>query len=177
MFPLGHAGISLALAVSLTLVLKKEWEPKTFLMAVAVGAWLPDIIDKPVGLLLGYPGGGRLAAHSLLFAVIFTLLTLSINRFARTESGRWNTLASYVPFVAFGSWMHLVLDQMWRNPQVFLWPGYGWGLPYGGEFDPISILLSPVVLAGEILGGVILVGFVVWYFRLRRSGKLWESST
>ena len=167
MFPLGHAGITLALAVGLAYVLKKEWEPKLFLLAIVVGAWLPDIIDKPVGVLLGYPGGGRLVAHSLLFSVMFTFLALSFNRFGKSKSGRWNALASHVPFVAFGSWMHLVLDEIWWNPVVLLWPGYGWGFPIGEEFDLISVLLTPVVLIGEVVGGVILGGFVVWNFRLK----------
>ena len=167
MVPLGHAGITLALAVGFAYVLKKEWEPKMFLLAVVVGAWLPDIIDKPVGVLLGYAGGGRLIAHSLLFAVVVTLSLLPANQFLKSKYDKWTKIAPYVPFVVFGMWMHLVLDEMWNTTQTFLWPAYGWGFPTG-EFDLLQALLHPVTLTGEILGSVVLVAFVVWQFRPKK---------
>ncbi len=170
MFPLGHAGITLALAVALTSVLKIEWKPEIFAVAVVGGAWLPDIIDKPIGLLMGYPGGGRLVAHSLLFALTFTFLVFLISRFLGPKLKIWTSFAPYVPFVVFGLWIHLVLDEIWNTPRTFLWPAYGWGFP-AGEFDLSQALLNPITLAGEIVGTAILVVFVVWCFRLKKMSQ------
>lgn len=171
MFPLGHIGITLGLAVLITHFQKKEWDPKLFLLAVAGGALLPDLIDKPVGFALGYPGGGRLVAHSLLFALVLTSLSFPVNRFLKPRFKSWDKLAEYVPFIVFGMWIHLVLDRIWEDPETFLWPAYGWSFPTG-EFDLAHVILSPVVLGGEIVGGLILVCFGIWYFRFRKDRNL-----
>ncbi len=103
---------------------------------VALGGMLPDIIDKPLSLL-GI-GSGRFVAHSLLFTLFVTLLN---------------------PDVGLGCVTHLILDEIWRNPQVFLMPFLG--IPpniHYTVYDYLYPLLhNRVVQTGEILGSICIV--------------------
>ncbi len=81
---------------------------------VLVGSLLPDIIDKPLGIIL--LGNGRAFAHSLLFN--FILISIGIwLYYKRRRSG----------FLIFSlcSAGHLILDEMWHNPVTLFWPLYG----------------------------------------------------
>ncbi|MGD0954847.1 MAG: hypothetical protein ABR985_21095 [Methanotrichaceae archaeon] len=47
------------------------------LACLALGSILPDIIDKPLGLIVfGTPSMGRTVAHTFLFLLIITLLAI-----------------------------------------------------------------------------------------------------
>jgi len=84
---------------------------------VALGAWLPDIIDKPLGWWILDDGSYEHAfAHSLLFAAILTLPGLVV---ARHGDRRLLSLA-------FGDVMHLLCDPVMRAPEILFWPLYGW---------------------------------------------------
>ncbi|WP_418888745.1 metal-dependent hydrolase [Methanothrix soehngenii] len=68
---------------------------------LALGSILPDIIDKPLGLLLfGTPNMGRTFAHTLLFLLILGAISLRL-RDIRLASLTW------------GVFIHLILDSMW----------------------------------------------------------------
>ncbi len=120
-----------------------------------IGSLLPDIIDKPLGLLLfpTFYGTGRLLAHSLLF-----VLVLAFAGVWRYRSSRSTALLT----LSYGSGMHLLLDAMWRSPSILFWPLAG-SLPRGAAVDDwISTLLTaPVqnasVLISEIAGVILLI--------------------
>ncbi len=143
MFLLGHLGIGLGLAWLLS------WKStgRIDYRLVLFGTILPDLIDKPLGFLLTLEG--RLWAHTFLF--LFAILALSM-------VPSWRSLR----FVGFGVATHLLLDQIWNQPRVVLYPGYGWTFPaasfnVNGWFQ--ALLHDPIVQAGEIVGFLILVGF------------------
>jgi len=127
---------------------------------------LPDIIDKPVGLLF-FPemfGTGRLFAHSLVFPVILAL------------SGAWlyRTRSNMVLLtLAYGSAMHLLLDSMWRAPGILFWPFAG-PIPRGEEAEDwfshllTTLLTNPAAYLPEIVGAILLVP-LLWVV-LRWSG-------
>ncbi|MEW5898539.1 MAG: hypothetical protein AB1652_05100 [Bacillota bacterium] len=64
--------------------------------------------------------------------------------------------------LAGGSFVHHILDGMWRFPGTYLCPFYGWSFPKG---DPkgwfwqwvSSLLTNPWVYVPEIIGGVVLL--------------------
>jgi len=127
-----------------------------------IGSLLPDIIDKPLGLLLlpSVFGGGRLFAHTLLFTLVLTLFGLSLYRF-RGNNG--------VLVLAYGSVMHLVLDSMWASPAILLWPFLG-PMPTGTPDLWLERLLAnlvhnPQAYAPEIVGAIIAAPLVWALFR------------
>ncbi|MCK4456867.1 MAG: metal-dependent hydrolase [Thermoplasmata archaeon] len=160
MFPLGHVGIALGVAFALVRILKKSPDPKMFIVIVGVAAVLPDLIDKPIGLLYGFQGGGRLVAHTLLFSVIVMAVSLVAWRVAT----RRELAISFLPLLfTLAVWIHLLLDLMWEVPEVLLWPAYGLGFPTG-EFSWGHLTASPYAMAGEVVGAIILVYLALLLF-------------
>lgn len=155
MLVFGHVGISLGAALLFERVLLTRRRGLDYRFVV-VGALLPDIIDKPVGLyLLGEVfHSGRIMGHTLLFALM--LLGLGLWRYRRGNV----VLLS----LGIGTLLHLVLDEMWRQPVVLWWPVLGWSLVgnWTGDFLHAMWLAfqTPYVLATEALGGLILAPFM-----------------
>ena len=125
---------------------------------VALGAWLPDIIDKPLGWWILDDGTYEHAfAHSLLFAAILTLPGLFL---ARRGDRRLLSLA-------FGDTMHLLCDPVVRAPQILFWPLFGW--TFEGAFGyavPIEVDLMTLDAIVAAITAVVLLR--LWYLdRLR----------
>ncbi len=141
MYALGELGIGLGLA---WLVSSRNRDAVDFRL-VLLGSILPDLIDKPLGAILHLDA--RLWAHSLLFLAI--LLALSL----------WPALRG-LRWVGFGDAVHLLVDLMWQQPMVALWPLLGVAFPAGEQSfgGYLQILLTdPYVQFGEIVGGIILL--------------------
>lgn len=164
MFPLGHAGITLA-AWRLR---GGRWDPGPLDLPawVLLGAVLPDLVDKPVALFLLDGGPGRLAGHTAAFALAWAaawiLLRLRGPRGAAGPAGA----------VAFGVGAHLVLDRIFLDPQVLLWPAYGLGFPPGTTTASgwVDVLLAdPAVYVPEVLGGAYLAWEAARWARARRA--------
>ncbi len=113
---------------------------------VAIGSMLPDIIDKPLGVMLyGSFSMGRILAHTLLFLLLLATLALYL-RDIRIVS------------LFFGVLIHLMLDYMWNSPVTFLWPLLG-PFPSATHIDTINyieMLLSglrdPGIFIPELMG-------------------------
>lgn len=151
MFLLGHLGIGLGLA---WLVSYRHRSALDFRL-VLLGSILPDLIDKPLGAILHLQS--RLWAHSLLFLAC----VLAIGLAPRLRGLRW---------VGFGDAVHLLLDLIWGQPLVVLWPALGLAFP--PETAPQSIggylqifLSSPYVQFGEAVGGIVLLA-AAWRYGL-----------
>jgi hypothetical protein len=114
---------------------------------IVVGALLPDLIDGPTG----HAG----VAHSLLFSAVLlgavVLATRGRRRLRRT-----------LVALPIGSFLHLFLDGIWSNREVFLWPFAGADL--GDDRLPsLARELADVPL--ELAGAAVLVW--AWHrFRL-----------
>ncbi|MFH0847813.1 MAG: metal-dependent hydrolase [Chloroflexota bacterium] len=171
MLVFGHAGLTVGAAMLARGVLNKI-EPKqasrfTFwlksldLRFLTLGSLLPDIIDKPLGLILfarsiGY---GRIFCHSLLFLILITAGGLWLYH----KRGR-----HWLFTLALGTASHLVLDEMWAYPVSLFWPLYGMNFPREEPGSYLLILLhelltEPKVYIPEMVG--ILV-FVILALRL-----------
>ncbi len=151
MYALGELGIGLGLG---WLVAYRNRSAVDFRL-VLVGSILPDLIDKPLGAILHLDA--RLWAHSLLFLAALLLLSL----LPALRGMRW---------VGFGDAVHLLVDLIWQQPQVALWPILGLAFPAGEQSfgGYLYILLTdPYVQFGEIVGTLILIA-VAWRYRLYR---------
>ncbi len=155
MYTLGELGIGIGLA---WLVSYRNRTAVDFRF-VLVGSILPDLIDKPLGAVLHLEA--RLWAHSLLFLGILAALSL------------WPAFRR-IRWLAFGDAVHLLVDLIWEQPMVALWPLLGLAFPAGEQsFESyFQILLTdPYVQFGEIVGGAILLA-TVWRYRLYRREEL-----
>ena len=125
---------------------------------VALGALLPDIIDKPLAwFVLGdRVEDNHLFAHTLLFGLIFALPGLYLAR----RGNPW--LVS----LACGVIVHVLCDPVLREPRTLLWPLYGWsfdstygkgnGLPVNLTLDLVLGSLGLFVLRGQWRNGRLL---------------------
>ncbi len=164
MYALGELGIGLGLA---WLVSYRNRAGVDFRL-VLVGSVLPDLIDKPLAVVLHL--SGRMWAHSLLFLAAILLLSL------------WPALRG-LRWVGFGDAVHLLVDLIWQEPAVALWPFLGVAFPAGetslGGYLQI-LLTDPYVQFGEIVGAIILLTAAGYYHlfswprlkRFLRDGRL-----
>ena len=131
-----------------------------------VGALLPDIIDKPVGLFFFSEtfGHGRIFSHTLLFLILVALAGLCL--YLRHNRG-------WMLVLAFGTFTHLLLDQMWLTPSTLFWPFFGFdfwrGDPAGWVPGILNALLTnPEVYVPELVGAAILLWFGLALVRRRK---------
>ena len=120
---------------------------------LALGSMLPDIIDKPLGLLVfGTAEQGRTFGHTLLFLMILATLAVYLKDIRMAS-------------VSAGVLAHLVLDSMWKSPAILFWPLQGNFPPVQdlGVSDYILTLLyglrNPMVGVPEVLGLSYLIFF------------------
>ncbi len=114
---------------------------------VLLGTVLPDLIDKPFGVALDLES--RLWAHTL----VFFLAIMSLSLLPRFAPVRW---------LGFGIGTHLLLDRIWEQPEIVLWPGFGWSFPVGAptlEQFWYTFLHDPYVQVGEAIGLAVLIAF------------------
>ncbi len=149
MYALGELGIGFGFA---WLVSYRNRAAVDFRL-VLIGSILPDLIDKPLGAILHLEA--RLWAHSLVFLAGILLLSLV----PAWKGLRW---------IGFGDAVHLLVDLIWQQPMVVLWPFLGLAFP--PETTPqtvgnyLQILLTdPYVQFGEIVGSIILLS-AAWYY-------------
>jgi inner membrane protein len=180
---LGHMGITLGAAVLLDSALRqrhpfsasaiKEMEQtKPSLLSsidlriLLLGALLPDIIDKPVGTLIFRDtfDNGRIFSHTLLFLVVISLAGFYLwHRYGKT----------WLLVLSFGIFLHLLLDQMYRDPRTFLWPVYGFTFRKTDVGDFTGRIMHQLhadvaIWVPEIVGAAILVCFVLLLVRRGR---------
>ena len=153
-----------------------NWIDIRFLL---IGSLLPDIIDKPVGQFFFRDSlsNGRTFCHTLLFLALITFAGLYFYR-----SHRKTSMLAF----AFGTFIHLICDQMWLTPQTLLWPLYGITFPKVDLTHWIQNIFyalhtDPGVYVYELVGVAILIWFVVALVRRKmvgafiRSGKFYDS--
>lgn len=134
-------------------------DPKVDIRFLMLGAALADLIDLPIGTLILADrfSTGELWAHSLLAPSLYMAAVLVVTRRGRRRRA----------FMAVGvGWLfHLLLDGMWLNEDVFLWPFFGWELPAGqAPFWALAwerALSDPWRWVTEAIGA----GYLIWLWR------------
>ncbi len=133
-----------------------------------IGALLADIIDKPLGILFFSEtiSNGRIYGHTLLFVVILAIGGLYLYR--KLHKG-------WLLVIASSSFMHLILDEMWRTPQTLFWPLQGL------SFEKIdlsnwvqglyqALVTEPTISISEPVGAAVIIWFV---WQLAHRGNLY----
>jgi hypothetical protein len=151
MFILGHVGLACGAVHAIDRRADLRWVP--------VVALLPDLIDKPLWAFVPIFANGwtRSAGHSLTGLAIFAAFAIW-----RLRERAWPLLLAYAS--------HLILDRMWWDGHILVWPFEGFWLP---EFtrDHMELwwekMSEPWTLGGEVLGATTLIALTV-------RGRLWE---
>jgi len=117
----GHLGVTLGIFLFICFLiplLKTIIDPKYLL----VGALLPDLIDKPLGMIIfaSTISTGRMIGHTILLS--FTLLYIGLSLYEKKRDIRIMSLAA-------GSFFHLMEDQLWGEPRILFWPFLGFSFP------------------------------------------------
>jgi len=135
---------------------------------VLLGSMFPDIIDKPLGMLIfaNLIANGRVYTHTLLVNLIFILIGIYL-----LKKKRFNFFIFSV-----SSCSHLILDEMWLDLQTLLWPLYGWGFPkedisHWWENIFQGLFTNPWVYVPEIIGAMILARLGLMLIKKRMVGE------
>jgi len=131
---------------------------------ILAGALLPDLIDKPLAFLID-PDFVNNSLRNVGHSVVGGLALLALGR-AVARSWRWASVGTFGVALA----AHLVMDQMWRMPEVLFWPGLGFELPPGdvpfSHWARVHLRELPMSPAAFIGIGILIV-FVGNMFRRR----------
>jgi hypothetical protein len=150
-FALGHLGLGKRIAARPFRRFSRG-ERRAFFL----GALLPDLVDKPLFYLPFWISGRRgtflsgthLFAHTGLFLLALAAVA-------------WLGRSSLARALAVGVATHFILDVVGLSMGLgtLLWPLLGWhfpAFPFENLGQHLSTVLSPITLAGEILGAAIL---------------------
>lgn len=170
MFILGHLGITLGIFFIAGLAIP-SFRRHIDYRFIALGALLPDLIDKTIGRVLFEDvfASGRLFAHTLVFVIV--VLAVGYLYFRKHGDCR-------IMLVGGACFLHLLEDQMWKVPQTFFWPVLGWEFPsgysYGSFLDYILHIVRhsytpefSFVMTSEIIGMLVIL-FIVYGHRKQK---------
>lgn len=170
MFIFGHLGITLGI-FQLARKAPGISGISLDLKMVALGAMLPDLIDKPLGelLLASSLANGRIIGHTLLLCLVIALA--GVYMWMKRQDLK-------LIIVSAAAFLHLLEDRMWETPQTFFWPLLGLEFPdkhtgAGGIGYFIEILLRSYtpsagsVFMAEIVGIMILMLMFIYRDRTR----------
>ncbi len=136
------------------------------LRLLLIGSLLPDVIDKHLGQFFFREtfNNGRIFCHTLLFLILITLVGYYLYR---------NYRKTWLCVLSFGTFVHLVLDQMWLAPKTLLWPVYGLAFERITLEDWIgnilhALLTNPEVYIPETIGIIILATFMMMLVRRKK---------
>ncbi|MHA1302872.1 MAG: metal-dependent hydrolase [Candidatus Heimdallarchaeaceae archaeon] len=125
------------------------------ILPLAIGAMGPDIIDKSIFMLtIGY---GRYLAHSLLFAILISIVVILLFR---------KKPQIYYSFI-LGWIMHLLLDALGGFiPLLFPFVKYTFPAPLELNLSTLAqIMAKPYVYCNEIFGFISIVSLGMLYSR------------
>ena len=129
----GHIGVTLGIFFGL-LFLIPQFQTIIDPTYLVIGSLLPDLIDKPLGIIIysSTIANGRTIAHTLLFS--FTLFLTGLYLYDKRGDTKVLTLASCSIF-------HLMEDQMWASPRTLFWPFLGWQFRKNPDHTGLKYLL------------------------------------
>lgn len=132
----------------------------------ALGAILPDLIDKPIGRVFFRDqfNSGRIFGHTLLFNVTFFCVFFFLR-------GRIKRKLVLIPA---GALLHLAFDGLISNPRVLWWPLFGPKFPRsnleGGLLSYLDPTAHPEIWIQEAIGLLLLVWLLAAHRKLSANG-------
>ena len=164
MYLLGHVGLALLVNHIAERYFRYRLSILEYIV-LAGSALIPDMLDKPIGLI--FFGTGRWIGHSLLFLILFSLLVSLIkfdylldlmekNEFvSRLNKGGKSTRLRFL--IIAGVVLHLIGDSTTLDPIVLFWPLLGsFPLP-DTEAGFLYGFSDPLTRMGELLGLLTLI--------------------
>jgi hypothetical protein len=146
MYPVAHILVAVCAAKAGEKHLRRGRKPPDYRFA-ALGALVPDLIDKPLERLgiAGVPDGHTFA-HTLLFTSVLIGSGMIVARKRRDTR---------LLLLGLGSLTHLLVDPVIIYPRTLLWPFFGWdfgrsnGIPgvYLALFDAVLVAAGLAALA------------------------------
>ena len=114
MYLLAHAMVGVLIGVAIAAIVGD----RRIIALAALGAVLPDLIDKPLGhiILAGTVGYGRIYFHGITVLVLILIAGLLLYHYR-------GSIGFFV--VAAGMASHQFFDGMWRHPVEWFWPFLG----------------------------------------------------
>ncbi|HII93550.1 MAG TPA: metal-dependent hydrolase [Methanosarcina sp.] len=172
----GHIGVTLGIFFGLGIFvprIRTIIDPRY----LAIGALLPDLIDKPLGRVIFASTfeNGRIIGHTLLSS--FVLFLIGLYLYNKKRDIKVLSLAS-------GSFFHLMEDQMWAKPATLFWPFLGLSFPKDhSDYTGIEYLSNMLeksfelefsrAFIPEITGMVVIVILTLyWLIKRYRQSKL-----
>ncbi|MCQ8894419.1 MAG: metal-dependent hydrolase [Methanolinea sp.] len=146
-----------------------SWWGKDRRLAIACvcGSVLPDVIDKPLGLLLaGSMGFGRIFSHTLLFVTLVLCAGVVVWMDSRNRAYGDGILIA----AALGIFLHHVLDTLWDEPRTWFWPLYG-PFPPPKSTPLIPYILGDISQPAEWLFGIAFLFLWAGLFRRVEVGR------
>ncbi len=150
MLILGHAGITLGIFWFLEEKVGLRFDYRI----VVLSALLPDIIDKPLGMIILPLNNGRIVGHTIIFVLALLFVGLRYRSFL---------------IISLASMLHLVEDEMWNEPETLFWPLMG-NFPreeYGGLYEYVKTTASEYIpslshtFIFEVVGAFIIILFLI----------------
>ena len=126
--------------LSIVLVWAIFRDPAIDYRLVVAGALVPDAIDLITG------GAGPMHALPTSVALLFGVMLATRSR---------RVLRRRLLAVPIGTFIHLVLDGMWKRTEVFWWPFFG--TSFAGTPLPTTTRSALTILAMEIVGAIALL--------------------
>ena len=168
MLVLGHVGVTLGVFLLIGLFVPGIRSHIRY-RYLALGALLPDIIDKPLGhlILADTLANGRIIGHTLFFSLVIIIAGLYIFR---------KKSDSKILMLGAGSFFHLLEDRMWVQPVTFFWPIFGLQFPRGAvERSGLNYFLTvfnnifdpdfSYAFISDIIGLIVLIVLAILYLK------------
>lgn len=139
----------------LGIILAEHWNRRSLLSICMVGILLPDLIDKPFGILI-IPGvhDGRMICHSVIGIILIIALV-------------WYLFRDHLIVLALGAGviLHQILDTMWEIPVNWFFPLFG-PFPVHDNYQYFETgLLRELTTPSE---WVFLTGTLILLYRVQR---------
>jgi len=120
---------------------------------VFIGSLLPDLIDKPLGMILLPLNNGRIFGHTLFFILILLAIGLKHRK---------------ALYLSFASILHLIEDEIWNEPETLLWPllGFDFAKEHSSFYEYLCKILSEYtpslshIFISEVIGLIIILAFM-----------------
>jgi len=168
MYFLTHLLAGVLLGILLTFIFRDS----RVILACAFGSVLPDLIDKPVGILLFHQtiGYGRIYCHTLLFTVLVFFIGIGVYCW-------YKKTGIVIIALATGILTHQLLDAMWLAPVSWFWPAFG---QFAGRSRPYffwDTFWSDITNPTEWLAGGIILGLILLYLIPQYRDRYFSVST
>jgi membrane-bound metal-dependent hydrolase YbcI (DUF457 family) len=154
MYILAHLAAGLGIGLLLAWLLRDN----RWVIPSAIGAVLPDLVDKPLGhIVLGASlNYGRIYMHTM--GAFLVVLAFGIVWW------RWKGSPFFLA-IAIGMLSHQILDAMWLEPWNWLYPFRGpFRDPHGEQYDLLTGIMGEITSPVEWAAGSVLIPAVLLLF-------------